>query len=76
MTATLPGRTNGLGLITEPLLEDMRLDKVWYGVLNFWAIILGAVFCLPSGRLLDRWASLQSSWPWVSLRPLWGSARG
>src|SRR5437763_1788659 len=25
MTATLPGRTHGLGLITRPLLEDMQL---------------------------------------------------
>jgi MFS family permease len=57
MTATLPGRTHGLGLITQPLLADLRLDEVYYGALNFWAILLGAAFCLPVGRLLDRWGS-------------------
>jgi MFS family permease len=54
MTATLPGRTHGLGLITQPLLDDLRLDEVRYGALNFWAILLGATFCLPVGRTLDR----------------------
>jgi MFS family permease len=54
MTATLPGRTHGLGLITEPLLEDLHLDRVTYSALNFWAILIGAAFCWPVGRLLDR----------------------
>ena len=27
MVATLPGRTQGLGLITEPLLSGLRLDR-------------------------------------------------
>ena len=30
MVATLPGRTQGLGLITEPMLRDLRLDRVIY----------------------------------------------
>ena len=57
MTATLPGRTHGLGLITKPLLEDLHLDEVRYGVLNFWAILIGAAFCWPVGRLLDRFGA-------------------
>jgi MFS family permease len=54
MTATLPGRTHGLGLITEPLKADLDIDGVEFATLNFWAVILGAVFCLPTGRLIDR----------------------
>ena len=54
MVATLPGRTQGLGLITEPLLTSLRIDRVSYAELNFWATIIGATFCLPCGRLIDR----------------------
>ena len=54
MVATLPGRTHGLGLITEPLLADLGLDRVPFACLNFWATLLGAAFCLPIGWLLDR----------------------
>jgi MFS family permease len=56
MLATLPGRTHGLGMITERLLEDpvLGLDRLQFGEVNFWATILGALFCLPCGRLLDR----------------------
>jgi hypothetical protein len=28
MVGTLPGRTQGLGLITEPLLRDLGVDRV------------------------------------------------
>ncbi len=28
MLATLPGRTQGLGLITEPMLRELQLDRV------------------------------------------------
>lgn len=54
MVATLPGRTHGLGLITEPLLADLSLDRVGYAALNLWATLLGAMFCVPVGWLLDR----------------------
>src|SRR6184192_400130 len=57
MVATLPGRTHGLGLITEPLLADLRLDRVSFAVVNLWATLLGAAFCLPCGWLLDRLGS-------------------
>jgi MFS family permease len=54
MLATLPGRTQGLGLITEPMLRDLQLDRVTYANINLWATLLGAVICLPIGRLFDR----------------------
>src|SRR4051795_10116505 len=54
MVLTLPGRTHGLGLFTEPLLKSLALDRESYGFLNLWATLLGAAFCLPCGWLLDR----------------------
>ena len=60
MLATLPGRTQGLGLITEPMLRDLQLDRVTYANINLWATLLGAAVCLPVGRLFDR-AGLRSA---------------
>lgn len=54
MSATLPGRTYGLGLIKEPLRADLGIDDLRFNVLNFWAIILGAALVYPVGRLIDR----------------------
>lgn len=54
MVATLPGRTQGLGLVTEPLLADLGLDRVSYATMNFWATILGALFCFPAGWAIER----------------------
>ena len=54
MLATLPGRTQGLGLITEPMLRDLQLDRVTYATINLWATLLGAAICLPIGRVFDR----------------------
>jgi MFS family permease len=57
MVATLPGRTQGLGLVTESLISDMHIDRVSYATINLWATLIGAAFCLPCGRLLDRYGS-------------------
>lgn len=57
MVGTLPGRSQGLGLITEPLLADLRLDRVSYATLNLWATILGAAGAIGIGRLIDRYGS-------------------
>jgi MFS family permease len=57
MVATLPGRTQGLGLVTEPLIKDLGIDRVSYANVNLWATLLGAILCLPCGRLLDRFGS-------------------
>jgi MFS family permease len=54
MVATLPGRTHGLGLITEPLLAALRIDRTQYGFINLVATLLGGLFCLPCGWLIDR----------------------
>ncbi|MEZ6142434.1 MAG: MFS transporter [Zavarzinella sp.] len=54
MVATLPGRTHGLGLITEPLMAHLKLGKIEFAALNFWATIIGAAFCIPVGWLIDR----------------------
>ncbi len=55
MVATLPGRTQGLGLVTEPLLADWRMERVVFATVNLWATLAGAVLCLPVGRWTDRW---------------------
>ena len=57
MVGTLPGRTQGLGLITEPLLADLQIDRVVFARINLWATLIGALFCLGVGRLIDRFGS-------------------
>jgi MFS family permease len=57
MVGTLPGRTQGLGLVTEPLLADLQIDRVTYAAINLWATLIGSTFCLPCGRLTDRFGS-------------------
>jgi MFS family permease len=54
MVGTLPGRTQGLGLITEPLLRDLGLGRVAYAQINLAATLVGSLFCLGIGRLVDR----------------------
>src|SRR4051812_9894394 len=56
MLATLPGRTQSLGLITEPMLRELHLDRVLYADINLWATLLGSAACLPAGWLLDRFS--------------------
>ncbi len=57
MVGTLPGRTQGLGLITEPLLRDLQIDRIVFARINLWATLIGALFSLGVGRLLDRFGS-------------------
>ena len=57
MVGTLPGRTQGLGLITEPLLRDLQLDRVYFARINLWATLIGALFSIGVGRLIDRFGS-------------------
>lgn len=54
MVATLPGRTQGLGLITEPLLRDLKVEHLQYATMNGWATLIGSTFCLACGPLIDR----------------------
>jgi len=57
MSATLPGRSHGLGLITKPLLLDLKLDETLYAQLNLWSTLLGAAMCVPVGWLIDRFGA-------------------
>ncbi len=57
MVGTLPGRTQGLGLVTEPLLADLNIGRVDYAQLNLWATIIGAAGAIGVGRFIDRFGS-------------------
>lgn len=57
MVGTLPGRSQGLGLITEPLLRDFHLSRVAYAQINLVATLVGALFCFGIGALMDRYGS-------------------
>ena len=54
MVGTLPGRTQGLGLVTEPLIAELGIGRVEYAQLNLWATLIGAVFAIGIGRFIDR----------------------
>jgi MFS family permease len=54
MVGTLPGRTQGLGLVTEPLMRDLGIDRVTFAEVNLVATLVGSLFCLGIGRLIDR----------------------
>jgi MFS family permease len=54
MVGTLPGRTQGLGLITEPLLRDLGVSRVAFAQINLVATLVGSLFCFGVGRVLDR----------------------
>lgn len=56
MVATMPGRTFGLGIITERMLDDssLNLTREQFADINFWATLIGALFCVPVGSMLDR----------------------
>ncbi len=62
MVATLPGRTQGLGLITEPMLGELKLGRESYAQINLWATLLGALACLPMGTLIDRRGPRLAAW--------------
>ena len=54
MSATLPGRTYGLGLVKEKLCTELAIGDVRFSLLNFWAVVIGAS-CVPAvGLLIDR----------------------
>jgi MFS family permease len=54
MVGTLPGRTQGLGLVTESILADLEIDRVRWAEINFWATLIGSLFAVGAGRVLDR----------------------
>ncbi len=54
MVGTLPGRTQGLGLITEPLIRDLGVSRIAYAQINLVATLIGALFAFGVGSLIDR----------------------
>ena len=54
MVATLPGRTVGLGLITESLIAEFGMARTEYARLNMIATLLGTIGALIAGPLTDR----------------------
>lgn len=58
MAATFPGRTHGLGIVTDSLLRDFpQISEQQFAHINLVATLLGALFCLPCGWLIDRLGS-------------------
>jgi MFS family permease len=57
MVGTLPGRTQGLGLITEPLIADLGVTRIAYAQINLFATLIGALFCFGIGKWMDRYGS-------------------
>ena len=54
MVGTLPGRTQGLGLITEPLIRDLGVSRIAYAQINLIATLVGALFAFGVGSWIDR----------------------
>jgi MFS family permease len=54
MVGTLPGRTQGLGLVTEPLLAELAIGRLDYAQINLWATLIGSLFAIGIGRISDR----------------------
>src|SRR5262245_47147837 len=54
MVGTLPGRTQGLGLVTEPLIADLGIGRVDYAQINLWATLIGSLGAIGIGRFIDR----------------------
>lgn len=54
MVGTLPGRTQGLGLITEPLLAEFGISRLAYAQINLFATLAGALFAFGVGSWIDR----------------------
>ena len=74
MVGTLPGRTQGLGLITEPLLADFDLDRYTYATINLWATLIGALFSIGVGRFIDQ-SEAGSCYRWSRSRSASSSSR-
>jgi MFS family permease len=54
MVGTLPGRTQGLGLVTEALIADLGIGRVDYAQINLWGTLIGSLFAIGIGRFIDR----------------------
>ena len=68
MVGTLPGRTQGLGLITESLLKDLQLDRVTFAEMNLWATLLGS-FAAIAWLARSEWFNTAFGFPAYELAP-------
>lgn len=57
MVATLPARSFGQGLFTEPLIHDLDIGRITFTVINAIATLIGATFSLLAGKMVDRFGS-------------------
>ncbi len=64
---TNPGRAQGLGVITEPLLVDFDLSRTALGQINFWATMVVAALSFSFGTLLDGLGSYRAAWMLTAL---------
>lgn len=64
---TNPGRTQYMGVITEPLLDEFHLTRTAYGQLNFWATMTVAALSVGFGTLLDRLGVYRAAWSMTAL---------
>ncbi len=56
MTATLPGRSHGLGLVRSRMIADpaLSLTAERFDWLNCYTVLIGSALVLPVGWLIDR----------------------
>jgi MFS family permease len=55
MAANIPGRTQGLALVTSSIIKDVPgVSSETFAWINFWGSLIGGLFCVPCGWLLDR----------------------
>ncbi|WP_020474277.1 MFS transporter [Zavarzinella formosa] len=64
---TNPGRTHGLGVITEPLLKDFEISRATFGQINFWATMVVAALSFGFGTIVDRLGIRRSAWTLTAL---------
>ena len=62
MVGTLPGRTQGLGLITESLLAELHIGRVEYAELNLWATLIDLK---NEGKVIELGVALGPAIGWV-----------
>jgi MFS family permease len=67
---TNPGRTQYMGVITEPLLQEFNLSRTEYGQINFWATMTVALLSFGFGTLLDRLGVYRAAWSMTTLTAL------
>jgi hypothetical protein len=71
MVGTLPGRTQGLGLITAPLIAELDIDRSFYFIILINATV---VFAAPSHRIAGVILMALLLWIWRPVHALSSAA--